>query len=232
MSTNISRREFVLGLGAITATGLMGMPSLVLGATKKVVIVGGGSAGATAARYLRMADPGIDVTVIEANKDYFTCYLSNEVLSGERKLDSLKHGYSGLKKEGIKVVHDYVTGIDAKARKVKTKGGASFKYDRCIVAPGIDFKWDTIEGYDAATAEKIPHAWKAGPQTTTLRKQLVAMKDGGTVIIAAPPNPFRCPPGPPERVSQIAHYLKNEKPRSKIILLDSKKKFSKHKLFI
>ncbi len=232
MSTNTSRREFVLGLGAITATGLIGMPSLAFGATKKVVIVGGGTAGATAARYLRMADPGIEVTVIEANKNYYTCYLSNEVLSGERKLDSLKFGYTGLQREGIKVVNDIVTGIDARAKKVKTRGGASFKYDRCIVAPGVDFKWDTIEGYDAKTAEKIPHAWKAGSQTITLRKQLVAMKDGGTVIIAAPPNPFRCPPGPPERASQIAHYLKKNKPKSKIILVDPKKKFSKYGLFI
>lgn len=232
MSTNESRRKFVQSLGAATALGVFGAPTLAFGATKKVVIVGGGTAGATAARYLRMADPGIEVTVIEANKSYFTCYMSNEVLSGERKLDSLKHGYSGLQKEGIKVVHDVVTGIDANAKTVKTKGGASFDYDRCIVAPGIDFKWDTIEGYDAATAQKITHAWKAGPQTTTLRKQLVDMKDGGTVIIAAPPNPFRCPPGPPERVSQIAHYLKKEKPKSKIVLLDPKKKFSKYGLFI
>jgi len=209
MSTNTSRRKFVQSLGALTATGFMGAPSLVLGATKKVVIVGGGTAGATAARYLRMADPGIEVTVIEANKSYYTCYLSNEVLSGARDLNSLKHGYSGLKDDGITVVHDVVTGIDAKAKKVKTNGGKSFSYDRCIVAPGIDFKWDTLEGYDAKTANTIPHAWKAGTQTTMLRKQLVAMKDGGTVIIAPPPNPFRCPPGPPERVSQIAHYLQH-----------------------
>lgn len=232
MSTNTSRRKFVQSLGALTAAGFMGAPSLALGATKKVVIVGGGTAGATAARYLRMADSSIEVTVIEANKNYFTCYLSNEVLSGERDLNSLKHGYSGLKGEGITVVHDVVTGIDAKAKKVKTHGGNSFAYDRCIVAPGVDFKWDTIEGYDAKTASTITHAWKAGAQTTTLRKQLVSMKDGGTVIIAPPPNPFRCPPGPPERVSQIAHYLQKEKPKSKIILLDPKKKFSKYGLFI
>lgn len=231
MSTNKSRRKFVLGLGAIAATGLIGTPSLVFGASRKVVIAGGGTAGATAARYLHMADPGIEVTLIEANKDYYTCYMSNEVLSGERKLDSLKQGYSGLKKEGIKVVHDFVTGIDTKARKVTTKGGNSFKYDRCIVAPGIDFKWDAIKGYDAATAEKIPHAWKAGPQTTLLRKQLLAMKDGGTVVIAAPPNPFRCPPGPYERAAQIAHYLKNHKPKSKVLVLDAKDKFSKMGLF-
>jgi sulfide dehydrogenase [flavocytochrome c] flavoprotein subunit len=232
MSTNESRRKFVQGLGVITATGLMGVPSLVLGATKKVVVVGGGTAGATAARYLRMADPGIEVTVIEPNKNYFTCYLSNEVLSGARDMDSIKFGYAGLQKDGIKVVHDYVTGIDAKGKKVSTKGGQSFAFDRCIVAPGIDFKWDTIEGYDEKTADKIPHAWKAGPQTESLRKQLLGMKDGGSVIIAPPPNPFRCPPGPPERVSQIASYLKREKPKSKIILLDPKKKFSKYGLFI
>ena len=233
MSINNSRRRFVQSLGAVTASGIfIGAPSLAFGASKKVVVVGGGTAGATAARYLKMADPSVDVTIIEANKDYFTCYLSNEVLSGERTLDSLKHGYSGLEKEGIKTVIDYVTGIDAKAKKVTTKSEASFDYDRCIVAPGIDFKWDTIEGYDAATAEKIPHAWKAGPQTTTFRKQLVDMKDGGTVIIAAPPNPFRCPPGPPERVCQIAMYLQKEKPKSKVIYVDPKKKFSKYGLFM
>jgi sulfide dehydrogenase [flavocytochrome c] flavoprotein subunit len=232
MNTNKSRRRFVQGLGAVTATGIIGVPSIALGAAKKVVVVGGGTSGATAARYLKMADAGIDVTLIEANKDYHTCYLSNEVLSGSRTLDSLRHGYAGLEKEGIKVVHDIVTGIDAKARKITTKGGASFDYDRCIVAPGIDFKWDTIEGYDAATAEKIPHAWKAGPQTTLLRKQLMDMKDGGTVVIAAPPNPFRCPPGPPERVCQISQYLKKEKPKSKVVYVDPKGKFSKYGLFV
>jgi len=228
---NKNRRRFVQGLGAVTATGIIGAPSLVLGASKKVVVVGGGTAGATAARYAKMADPGLDVTIIEANKDYHTCYLSNEVLSGDRTLDSLKHGYSGLEKEGIKVVFDYVTGIDAKAKKVTTKGGASFDYDRCIVAPGIDFKWDMIEGYDAETAKKIPHAWKAGEQTTILRKQLTAMDDGGTVVIAMPVGAFRCPPGPPERVSQIAKYLQAEKPKSKIILVNPKGKFSKYGLF-
>ena len=232
MNTNINRRRFVQGLGALTATGIIGVPSIALGASNKVVVVGGGTSGATAARYLKMADPGIDVTLIEANKDYYTCYLSNEVLSGSRTLDSLKHGYSGLEKEGIKVVHDMVTGIDAKAKKVTTQGGTSFDYDRCIVAPGIDFKWDTIEGYDAETAEKIPHAWKAGTQTTILRQQLMDMKDGGVVIVAAPPNPFRCPPGPPERVCQIAHYLKKEKPKSKVIYVDPKSGFSKQGLFV
>ena len=118
--------------------------------------MGGGTSGATAARYLKMADPSVEVTLIEANKDYYTCYLSNEVLGGARTLDSLKHGYSGLEKEGITVVHDYVTGIDAKAKKVTVKGGSSFDYDRCIVAPGISFKYDGIEGYDESMIDKVP----------------------------------------------------------------------------
>jgi sulfide dehydrogenase [flavocytochrome c] flavoprotein subunit len=226
-----TRRGFVKGAGAVTAVGMVGTPYIALGASKKVVVVGGGTGGATAAKYLRMADPTIDVTLIEANKSYYTCYMSNEVLSGERSINSIKFGYDGLGKHGVKVVHDIVTSIDAKGKTVKTKGGKSFSYDRCIVAPGIDFKWETIEGYDALVAETIPHAWKAGSQTVTLRKQLESMKDGGTVCICPPPNPFRCPPGPYERASQIAHYLKHNKPKSKIVILDPKPKFSKMGLF-
>ncbi len=227
----ITRRGFIQTAGAATAIGVAGVPYIALGASKKVVIVGGGTGGATAAKYLRMADPSIEVTLIEANKHYYTCYLSNEVLSGDRSLDSIKFGYAGLAKHGVKVVHDRVTGIDAGAKMVKTAGGQSFGYDRCVVAPGIDLSYDKIEGYDAKVAEKITHAWKAGPQTATLRKQLEAMKDGGTVVIAAPPNPFRCPPGPYERASQIAMYLQNHKPKSKVIILDPKPKFSKMGLF-
>jgi sulfide dehydrogenase [flavocytochrome c] flavoprotein subunit len=227
----ITRRGFVKGAGAATAVGMIGTPYIALGASKKVVVVGGGTGGATAAKYLRMADPTIEVTLIEANKHYYTCYMSNEVLGGGRSIDSIKFGYSGLGGHGINVVHDVVTAIDAGAKTVKTAGGKTFNYDRCIVAPGIDFKWEGIEGYDAKVAEDIPHAWKAGAQTVTLRKQLEAMKDGGTVVIAPPGNPFRCPPGPYERASQIAHYLKNNKPKSKIIILDPKPKFSKMGLF-
>ncbi len=232
MSTNQNRRKFVQGLGVAAATSIFGIPNIAFGAGKKVVVVGGGTSGATVAKYIRIADPSIEVTLIETNMNYYTCYLSNEVLSGVRDINSIKFGYDGLAKHGVKVVHDQVTAIDVAAKKVTTKGGSSFDYDRCVVAPGISFKWDGIEGYDEETAEKIPHAWKAGSQTEIFRKQLVDMKDGGTVIIAPPPNPFRCPPGPPERVSQIASYLAKEKPKSKIMLIDSKKKFSKQKLFL
>ena len=227
----ITRRGFIQTAGAATAIGMVGTPYIALGATKKVVIVGGGTGGATAAKYIRMADSSVEVTVIEPNKHYHTCYLSNEVLSGDRTMDSIKFGYDGLAKHGVKVVHDKVTGIDAKAKVVKTAGGASFNYDRCIVAPGVDFRWETLEGYDAKVAETITHAWKAGPQTALLRKQLEAMKDGGTVVIAPPPNPFRCPPGPYERASQIAMYLKEQKPKSKVLIFDPKPKFSKMGLF-
>lgn len=227
----ITRRGFIQTTGAATAVGMIGMPYIALGASKKVVVVGGGSGGATAAKYIRLADPTIEVTVIEANPQYYTCYMSNEVLGGDRTIDQIKFGYAGLAGHGVNVVHDTVTSIDASAKVVKTAGGKSFGYDRCIVAPGIDFKWETLEGYDAAVAETIPHAWKAGPQTVTLRKQLEAMRDGGTVVIAPPVDPFRCPPGPYERASQIAMYLKQHKPKSKVIILDPKPKFSKKGLF-
>ena len=228
---HITRRNFVKGMGAAVAAGTLGFPTIAAaGGKKQVVIVGGGTAGATAAKYIRRADNSVEVTLIEPNKHYYTCYLSNEVLGGARDLASLKYGYDGLRKHGVTVVHDTVTAIDAKGHKVTTKGGKSFSYDRCIVAPGISFR-DNIGGYDAAAMERFPHAWKAGEQTALLRKQLEAMDDGGTVVIAPPPNPFRCPPGPYERACQIAHYLKTKKPKSKVLILDKKDKFSKQGLF-
>jgi sulfide dehydrogenase [flavocytochrome c] flavoprotein chain len=228
----INRRDFVKAAGTVTAVGMMGFPYIALGAGKKVVVVGGGTAGATAAKYVRRLDSSVEVTLIEANPDYYTCYLSNEVLAGDRTLDSLKFGYDGLKKHGINVVIDSVTGIDPAKKEVKTKGGKTFAYDRCIVSPGISFKYDKVKGYSAEVAEKMPHAWKAGPQTKILHDQLVAMPDGGTVVICAPPAPFRCPPGPYERASLIAHYLQKNKPKSKVVILDHSSKFSKQGLFI
>lgn len=230
--SKFTRRNFLKASGgaAIAASAMSVSPFAIGGAAKKVVVVGGGMGGAVAAKYIRMMDSSIEVTLIEANKDYYTCFMSNEVIGGVRDINDIKFGYTGLAKHGVKVVHGMATGIDAGKRVVKTDKG-DFPYDRCIVAPGIDFKFDGIEGYDAKVAEEIPHAWKAGSQTVTLRKQLEAMKDGGTVCICPPPNPFRCPPGPYERASQIAMYLKNYKPKSKIIILDPKPKFSKMGLF-
>jgi sulfide dehydrogenase [flavocytochrome c] flavoprotein subunit len=229
---NISRRNFLKLAGGATTLGMLsGIPNIVLGAGKKVVIVGGGVGGGTAARYLRLNDPSIEVTLIEPNADYYTCFMSNEVLGGDRNMNSIKFGYAGLKRLGVNVVQDTATGIDAVARTVTTQGGKTFSFDRAIVSPGVDFKYGAIEGYSAEVAESIPHAWKAGPQTMLLLKQLQAMKDGGTVIIAAPADPFRCPPGPYERASQIAHYLKQRKPKSTVLILDAKEKFAKQGLF-
>ena len=232
--SGISRRNFIQITGGAAAVSTLGFSSIILAGSKggNVVIVGGGIGGATAARYIKRADPSINVTIIEPNKNYYTCFMSNEVISGERPMESITFGYKNLESMGVKIVQDMATNIDAKGKNVATKSNGKIAYDRCIVSPGVDFKWETIEGYDAdVAANKIPHAWKAGPQTALLHKQLVAMKDGGTVIISPPTNPFRCPPWPYERASQIAHYLKTNKPKSKILILDPKDKFSKQGLF-
>ena len=229
----LNRRDFLkLGSGSLIAgTSALGIPNLALGASKKVVVIGGGAGGATAAKYIRTADSSIDVTLIEANKEHYTCYMSNEVIGGGREIETIRHTYEGLKKHGINVVYSKATGVDADSKTVTTADGDTFNYDRLVVSPGIDFKWGAVDGYDSAATEKMPHAWKAGDQTMLLRKQLESMDDGGLVIIAPPANPFRCPPGPYERVCQVAHYLKNNKPKSKILILDAKDKFSKQGLF-
>jgi sulfide dehydrogenase [flavocytochrome c] flavoprotein subunit len=221
----------VAGAAGLAAMGMMPLASAAAG--KKVVIVGGGIGGATAAKYLRIYDKTIEVTLIEANPDYHTCFMSNEVITGFRKMSSIKFGYAGLKAHGVNVVHDLVTDIDAAGKTVKTKGGQSFAFDRCIVSPGVDFKYDAIEGHSEEAANTTClHAWKAGPQTEALKKQLEDMSDGGTVVIVAPPDPFRCPPGPYERASLISAYLKDNKPNSKVVILDPKEAFSKQGLFM
>jgi len=228
------RRNFlkIVGAGGIATTVALYTPFAIGGASKKVVIIGGGMGGATAAKYMRMMDKSIEVTLITADKNYYTGFASNEVLSGERHMTSITFNYDGLRKRGIQVVVDTATSIDENTKVVRTANGKKFTYDRLIVSPGIDFRWETIDGYNAQVANtRIPHAWKAGPQTVMLRQQLVSMKDGGTVIIAPPVNPFRCPPGPYERASQIAYYLKKNKPKSKVLILDAKQKFSKFGLF-
>lgn len=228
--SEFTRRKFLKVAGGAAAVSTLGFPAIVGAASKKVVIVGGGAAGATAAKYIRMADSSIEVTLIEPNAEYYTCFLSNEVLSGHRTMDTIRVTYDGLRGHGVNVIHDTVVDIDAAGQKVKTAGGKTLSYDRCVVAPGISLK-DNIEGYDGAAQDAMPHAWKAGKQTVLLRKQLEAMPNGGVVAIAAPPNPFRCPPGPYERACQIAMYLQAKKPKSKLLILDAKEKFSKMGLF-
>ncbi|MBF0325464.1 MAG: FAD-dependent oxidoreductase [Alphaproteobacteria bacterium] len=228
---NISRRTFNGLMGAAGALTMAGGLSACSGGAK-VVVIGGGFGGATAAKYLKRYDPSLDVTLIDADKTHFTCPFSNTVLGGmndmayiERKFDVL------VNKHGVKVYTDLVVAIDGAAKVVKTKSGQTFAYDRLIVSPGIDFKWNAIPGYDEAASHIMPHAWKAGPQTVLLKKQLEAMPAGGLVVISAPGNPFRCPPGPYERASLIAAYLKKHKPKSKLLILDSKDAFAKDKLF-
>jgi len=228
-----NRRDFLKVSGATLVTVATGFsiytPSASAKAKARVVVVGGGMGGATAARYIKKGDPKIDVTLIEANPIYHTCFMSNFVIAGERKLDYLAHGYAGLIAEGINVVIDTVIGIDDNA--VKTRGGKSYAFERCVVSPGIDFKF--VEGHSEELANtSITHAWKAGKQTQLLRNQLMSMKDGGVVIIGPPGDVFRCPPGPYERTSLIAGYLKKNKPKSKVLVLDPKDKFSKFGLFM
>lgn len=233
MKQNLTRRTLLKSSAAGVAAGsMMGLSQVAMAANNKVVIVGGGVAGSTAAKSLKRLDPKLDVTLIEANKNYHTCFMSNEVINGDRDIKSITFDYKGLEKHGVKVVFDHVDAIDTAKKQVKTKSGKSYGYDRCIVAPGIQLKYDAIDGYSKEASKTIPHAWKAGEQTAILRKQLEAMKDGGTFVMVAPANPFRCPPGPYERASLVAKYFKENKPNSKVIILDPKDKFSKMGLFL
>ena len=226
----VTRREFNLGAGTIGLTLNAGVVRSQ--SRSRVVVVGGGVGGATAAKYLAMTAKGLDVTLVEPKSHYTTCFFSNLYLAGLRSFESLTHGYDALaERYGVSVVCDAVTGIDATARTVRLAGGSSLAYDRLVVSPGIGFDFKAIAGYDAAAAEVMPHAWNAGPQTRLLRAQLEAMEDGGVFLIAAPPDPFRCPPGPYERASLAAYYFKQFKPRSKIIILDAKDTFFEQDLF-
>jgi NADPH-dependent 2,4-dienoyl-CoA reductase/sulfur reductase-like enzyme len=195
------------------------------------VVVGGGFAGATCARFLRRADARIDLTLVEPNPTFIACPFSNAVVAGLRDIRDQRFGYQVLGAEGIRVVQAAAAGIDPPRRQVRLADGAALPYDRLVLAPGIDLRWGAIPGYDEAAAEKMPHAWKAGEQTLLLRRQLEAMPDGGLVVMAVPANPYRCPPGPYERASLIAYYLKTHKPRSKVLVLDAKDSFSKQRLF-
>lgn len=224
-------RRDILKLGAIAAASRFCAPALAQNAPARVVVIGGGFAGATCARVLKRLDPHLVVTLVEPNAEYTACPFSNLVIAGLRDLRDQQFGYDRLRAAGLELAMLSATAVDPQARTVTLADGTNLSYNRLIVAPGIDIRWDALPGYDEAAAERMPHAWKAGPQTMLLRRQLDAMEDGGLVVISAPANPFRCPPGPYERASLIAWYLKTRKPRSKLIVLDAKDAFSKQKLF-
>jgi sulfide dehydrogenase [flavocytochrome c] flavoprotein subunit len=226
--TRVSRRAVLRGLAA--GAGALAAPSLLAWHRPRAVIVGGGFAGATCARSL--ASAGIAVTMVEADERYVACPFSNLVLHGSRGIGDQTFGFEGLRKAGIDVVIARAQRIDVDGRRVLMSGARSLEYDRLVLAPGIDIRFDALPGYDEAATERMPHAWKAGAQTSLLRRQLKAMEDGGVVLMTVPANPFRCPPGPYERASLIAHYLKAHKPKSKLIVFDAKDSFSKQKLFL
>lgn len=227
----LNRRLFI-GSG-IAASALLSAPA-VLGQTKpRVVVIGGGAGGGTVARYLAKDGGGaLDVTLVEANPVYTTCFFSNLYLGGFRDFASLQHGYDGISAGGVTVVHDLATGVDLAGRTVTLAGGQVLPYDSLVLSPGIDFKDGSVPGWSAdAHAEIMPHAYKAGPQTELLKKMVEAMPEGGTFAMVAPPNPYRCPPGPYERISMVAHVLKQKNPTAKILVLDPKEKYSKQALF-
>ncbi|MCX7760156.1 MAG: NAD(P)/FAD-dependent oxidoreductase [Hydrogenothermaceae bacterium] len=230
--TGLAGAGSLIGLDKAMAMSSMPSESQVKGKAH-VVVVGGGFGGATVAKYIRRADKDIAVTLIEPNEKFVTCPFSNTVIGGFKKLEEITFDYSILKgKYGVNVIHKYVAEIDTAAKKVKLDDGKVVSYDKLVLSPGISFNFGAVEGASPDMVNDIPHAWKAGEQTVILRKQLEAMPDGGVVVMVAPPNPFRCPPGPYERASLIAWYLKNNKPKSKIIILDAKNEFAKQKLFM
>jgi NADPH-dependent 2,4-dienoyl-CoA reductase/sulfur reductase-like enzyme len=213
---------------AAAAASLLAAPAIAR-AAPRVVVVGGGFAGATCAR--RLAALGVDTTLVEPSLAYTACPFSNLVLAGLRAIEAQRFGYDALRAGAVEVVGKAVTVIDPVARRVALADGIVLAYDRLVLAPGIEIRMDAIPGYDEKAAERLPHAWRAGPQTLLLRRQLEALEDGGTVAMAIPANPYRCPPGPYERASLVAHYLSTRKPRSRLLLLDAKDGFSKQRLF-
>ena len=227
----LDRRNFIGSSAAIAAA--LSAPTVMASGKPRVVVVGGGAGGATAARYIAKDSKGaIDVTLVEPTRSYYTCFFSNLYIGGFRTLDSIGHSYGNLATEyGINVVHDWAVGIDRGAKSVTLAGGSTLNYDRLILSPGIDFIDGSVEGWSINAQNKMPHAYKAGSQTELLKAQIEAMPQGGVFAMVAPPNPYRCPPGPYERTSMTAHLLKAKNPTAKIIVADPKPKFSKMGLF-
>jgi sulfite dehydrogenase len=218
-----NRRDFLKMTGAAAAAGALTGCAGGARASGNVVVIGGGFGGATAAKYIRMwSNGGIDVTLVERNPAFVSCPISNLVLSGDKTMADITTGYDGLKKHGVRVVQGDAVAVDPVKRTVKLGNGQELSYDRLVVSPGIDFMFESVPGLTPALADsKILHAWKAGPQTVALRKQLEDMKDGGVFAIALPKAPYRCPPGPYERACMVASYFKAKKPKSKVLILDA-----------
>jgi NADPH-dependent 2,4-dienoyl-CoA reductase/sulfur reductase-like enzyme len=233
MTGPLRRRDLLMRAASASVAAALPVPALAQRAGARVVVVGGGFAGATCARILKRLDPRLAVTIVEANptRVFIACPFSNEVIVGRRELEAQQFHYDKLASDGIALSFSEAKSVDPQTRTVMLGDTTKLTYDRLVLAPGIDFNWDALPGYSEAAAEKMPHAWKAGPQTLLLRRQLEAMPDGGLVVIVVPANPYRCPPGPYERASLIAYYLKTKKPKSKLLILDAKDTFSKQKLF-
>jgi sulfide dehydrogenase [flavocytochrome c] flavoprotein chain len=223
----MQRRHLLQGLIAGGSLGLAGCASLLdrTSASKaKVLVVGGGYGGATVSKYIRLlSDHTIDVMMVEPNRQFVSCPVSNLVIGGQRRMSDITSPYNGLSdKHGVRIVHDMVTSVDAVKKTATLAGGTVVQYDKLVLSPGIDFLWDQTEGLKAAhESGQILHAWKAGTETVALRQQLEAMRDGGTYAITIPEAPYRCPPGPYERASVVAAYFKRAKPRSKVLILDA-----------
>ena len=230
-SGGLSRRRFLAS--TVAASAALSAPAALAQGRPRVVVVGGGAGGATAARYIARDSKGaVDVTLVEPSRAYYSCFFSNLYIGGFREFASIGHSYGALAaSHGINVVHDWAVSVDRDKRSVGLAGGGSLGYDRLVLSPGIDFRAGSVPGWDLSQQNRMPHAYKAGSQTQLLRAQIEAMPKGGVYCMVAPPNPFRCPPGPYERISMVAHVLKQTNPTAKILIVDPKAKFSKQGLF-
>ena len=230
-SGGLNRRRFLAS--AVVASTALSAPTVLAQGRPRAVVVGGGAGGATTARYIAKDSNGaVDVTLVEPSRAYYTCFFSNLYIGGFRDFASIGHGFGALAAgHGINVVHDWAISIDRGSRSVGLAGGGSLAYDRLVLSPGIDFRDDSVPGWDLSQQNRMPHAYKAGSQTQLLKAQIESMPQGGVYCMVAPPNPFRCPPGPYERISMVAHVLKQSNPTAKILIVDPKEKFSKQGLF-
>ena len=232
MPPSLTRRQFFSLAGSLPFARLL-TGRAQASTQARVVVVGGGFGGAACAKYLRLADPSLAVTLVTPQRQFITCPFSNAALVGLRPLASLTHTYHQLRERyGVQIVQAQAQELDPTVQRVTLSDDSTLAYDRLVLSPGVELRWDAIAGYDLSASHIFPHAWQAGSQTLLLGRQLEAMEDGGLVVISVPETPYRCPPGPYERASLIAHYLKTRKPKSKVLVLDAKDSFTKDTLFL